>query len=285
METTTDTRPLRPIAGTALGERDPRAGFLVAGFGHRPVRWMDPFMNLDHFEMAEPTFRPHAHAGFSAVTVIFEGSPGSFRNRDSLGSDLTIEPGGTHWTRAGAGILHEEVPTVPGTVVHGAQIFVALPPELEQTDPLILHASPSATPTTTDDQGVRRRVLVGELDGATGIDPGHDVVLLDIALPAGARLQLDPGEERTAFAIAIAGSGEVNGQVLPDHGAVGFDPGPGLVALHASSGPVHVLVGGGTPLRRANHWIGGIAMSTAERSQAAADRSRRGELGVLEPSF
>jgi redox-sensitive bicupin YhaK (pirin superfamily) len=46
-----------------------------------------------------------------------------------------------------------------------------------------------------------------------------------------------------------------------------------------------VLVGGGTPLRRPDHWIGGIAMSTPERSAAAAERYRRGEFGALAPSF
>ena len=41
--TTDATEPLRPVAGTAVGDRHPQAGFLVAGF-RQPQSWMDPFM-------------------------------------------------------------------------------------------------------------------------------------------------------------------------------------------------------------------------------------------------
>lgn len=282
--TTDATEPLRPVAGTAVGDRHPQAGFLVAGF-RQPQSWMDPFMSVDHFLMDEPTFRPHPHAGFSAVTVLFEDSPGAFRNRDSIGSDLTLAPGDIHWTRAGSGIQHEEVPTIPGVAVHGAQIFVALPPALEIAEPQILHADAADVPTLTTPSGVRVRTLAGALDGARGVDPGHDVTLLDITLPAGSRLHLDPGAARTSFVIAIGGQGHANGHALAAGHALGFDPGPGLVALDAADEPFHVLVGGGTPLRRANHWAGGIAMSTPERTAAAAAPYRRGAFGELAASF
>lgn len=288
MRTTESTAPLRPVAGVAAGERDPRATFLVAGH-HAQQPWMDPFLNVDHFLMDQPTFRPHPHAGFSAVTVLFEDSPGSFRNRDSLGSDLTIGPGAIHWTRAGSGIQHEEIPTVPGIPAHGAQIFVALPPDIETSPPQILHLAAgdvaSITTATTTSPGARIRTLVGELDDHQGLDPGHDVTLLDVTLPAGSQLSLDPGADRTCFVVAIEGHCRVNDHELAEHAAIGFEPGPGLVTLAAGDAPVHVLVGGGTPLHRPNHWIGGIAMSTEERSAEAADRYRAGAFGDLAASF
>jgi hypothetical protein len=283
MRTTDASAPLRPVAGVATGERDPRAGFLVAG--HHDLSWMDPFLNIDHFVMDQPTFRPHPHAGFSAVTVLFEDSPGSFRNRDSLGSDLTIGPGAIHWTRAGSGIQHEEIPTVPGVAVHGAQIFVALPPDIETSPPQILHLAAVDAATTTTSSGARIRTLVGEVDDHHGLDPGHDVTLLDVTLRSGSQLTLDPGADRTCFVVAIEGHGHVNDRELADHAAIGFEPGPGLVTLAAGDAPVQVLIGGGTPLRRPNHWIGGIAMSTRERSAEAADRYRSGAFGDLAASF
>jgi redox-sensitive bicupin YhaK (pirin superfamily) len=284
MQTTDQTTPQRPVTATVAGQRQPEASFLVASFGGAPG-WMDPFLNVDHFLMDEPTFRPHAHAGFSAVTVIFEDSPGAFRNRDSLGTDLTLDPGALHWTRAGSGIQHEEVPTVPGVAVHGAQIFVALPPELERTDPQILHLDAAEAPTRTTPDGVRIRTLVGPLDDAHGVEPGHDVTLLDVTLPPGRALRLDPGTTRTCFVVAIAGRGQVNGHPLDHHHAIGLEPGDGVVVVEGGPDPLHVLIGGGTPLARANHWIGGIAMSTPERSAEAASRYRRGEFGDLAPSF
>jgi redox-sensitive bicupin YhaK (pirin superfamily) len=283
MRTTDQTTPQRPVTATVAGQRPPGASFLVASYGGAPG-WMDPFMNVDEFLMAEPTFGPHAHAGFSAVTVIFEDSPGSFRNRDSLGTDVTIDPGDLHWTRAGSGVQHEEVPTVPGIGVHGAQIFVTLPPELELTDPLILRADRADVPLVAQ-PGVRLRALVGPVDDVHGLDPGHDVTLIDATLDAHAELRLDPGPTRTCFVVAVAGSGAVNGQPLADHHAIGFDPDPGVVVVTAGDRPLEVLIGGGTPLRRAHHWVGGIAMSTAGRSAEATNRYRRGEFGDLAPSF
>jgi redox-sensitive bicupin YhaK (pirin superfamily) len=64
---------------------------------------IDPFINLDDFHMSLPTFRPHPHAGFSAVTYMFEDSKGGFLNRDSMGDSSKIGPGDLHWTQAASG--------------------------------------------------------------------------------------------------------------------------------------------------------------------------------------
>jgi redox-sensitive bicupin YhaK (pirin superfamily) len=40
---------------------------------------IDPFIQLDHFYMRAPIFPPHPHAGFSAVTYLFEDSEGRFK--------------------------------------------------------------------------------------------------------------------------------------------------------------------------------------------------------------
>lgn len=61
--------------------------------------FINPVMGFDHFRMSGPTFAPHPHAGFSAVSYVFEDSSGALRNRDSLGNDLSIEPGAMVWTR------------------------------------------------------------------------------------------------------------------------------------------------------------------------------------------
>ena len=73
-----------------------------------------PVALLDDFRVSGRPFGPHPHAGFSAVTYVFEDSPGSLRSRDSLGDDLVVDPGGLVWTLAGSGVLHEEIPAEPG---------------------------------------------------------------------------------------------------------------------------------------------------------------------------
>ena len=97
---TTQHRYLTHAPGTAItavqhGETMTRGtGFEALSFIHRQLDGlMDPLIMVDHFTMTEPTFAPHAHAGLSAVSVLFEDSTGSFRNRDSLGNDIELAPG------------------------------------------------------------------------------------------------------------------------------------------------------------------------------------------------
>jgi redox-sensitive bicupin YhaK (pirin superfamily) len=46
-------------------------------FTVRGVRFqvgLDPFLNVDLFELTGPVFAPHPHAGYSAVTYVFDDS-------------------------------------------------------------------------------------------------------------------------------------------------------------------------------------------------------------------
>ena len=96
---------------------------------------LDPFMGIDHAWMSAPTFPPHPHAGFSAVTYLFLDSETGIANRDSQGNSTLIEPGGLHWTAAGRGVVHEENPAVLGRTAHLLQIFVNLPRERQGVVP------------------------------------------------------------------------------------------------------------------------------------------------------
>ncbi|WP_455820879.1 pirin family protein [Pseudomonas cerasi] len=64
----------------------------------------------------------------SAVSYLLSDSETGMPNRDSLGTQSLIQPGGFHWTMAGKGIVHKEVPAEQGKTVHGLQIFIAQSP-------------------------------------------------------------------------------------------------------------------------------------------------------------
>ncbi|SIS88993.1 hypothetical protein SAMN05421759_105144 [Roseivivax lentus] len=120
--------PRAAIAAVQHGETMTRGtGFEALSFVHRQLDGlMDPLIMVDHFTMTEPTFSPHAHAGISAVSVLFADSTGSFRNRDSLGNDIELAPGDLYWLTTARGAVHDEAPT-PGSQTHALQIFVNLP--------------------------------------------------------------------------------------------------------------------------------------------------------------
>ena len=119
---------------------------------------VDPFLQIDHFFMSKPIFSPHPHAGFSAVTYMFEDSEGSFVNRDTMSAQdsVLIKPGDLHWTQAGSGMVHEEKPTEPG-VCHGLQIFVNLTAENKFSKPQAFHRE---HPTFTVSKNAQSRIMV-----------------------------------------------------------------------------------------------------------------------------
>lgn len=278
--------PLAVLAAPRIRDGD---GLEVAGL-RESHPWMDPYLSIDHFVMSEPTIRPHPHAGFSAVTLIFEDSPGSIINRDSLGTVVAIEPGDVHWTQAGSGVIHEEVPSRPPTACHGAQIFVDLPAELEKSPPELYHLEAAHIPVVTLDGGGQVRVISGTFgETRSTIHPGTDVTMLDVKLPSRSTAMLAVDANRTAFPLAIRGHGSV-GPVgketeLPPGHAVGFAHDGDLVRIVAGDEGLHLLLGGGQPLRQPAHWVGGLAMSTQARSAAAAQRYHAGDFGHLDPSF
>jgi redox-sensitive bicupin YhaK (pirin superfamily) len=49
--------------------------------------------------------RPHPHIGLSTVTYLFDGT---IRHRDSLGTQMVIQPGDVNLMTAGRGIVHSE---------------------------------------------------------------------------------------------------------------------------------------------------------------------------------
>ena len=87
--------PRAAIVAVQHGETMTRgAGFEALSFIHRQLDGlMDPLIMVDHFTMTEPTFAPHAHAGLSAVSVLFEDSTGSFRNQGLAGQRHRTGPG------------------------------------------------------------------------------------------------------------------------------------------------------------------------------------------------
>jgi redox-sensitive bicupin YhaK (pirin superfamily) len=94
-----------------------------------------PLAVLDDFRVGGLPFSPHPHAGFAAVTYVLEDSPGGVRSRASSGIDLVVGPGGIVWTHAGSGVVHEEIPAVPGRELHGLRLFVNLSSKHKLTPP------------------------------------------------------------------------------------------------------------------------------------------------------
>ncbi len=120
-----------------------------------------PVLNIDHYTMTERTFQPHPHAGFSAITYMFEWSKAGLRNKDSKGDDSIIAPGDLHWTLAGSGIIHDEFPEKEGTPSEGIQLFVNLHPQHKLLDPKVYKLASQDAPRAKVN-GVTVKVVTGK---------------------------------------------------------------------------------------------------------------------------
>ena len=156
-----------------------------------------PFIFFDHFGPTElaagegMSVRPHPHIGLATVTYLFEGSG---LHRDSLGSVQVILPGDVNWMVAGRGIVHSErTPEADlrrARVLHGLQIWVALPREQEGCAPSFSH---HAAPTLPECElaGVTLRVILGTAFGASSPVPiSSPSFYVHARVPAGASLSI-----------------------------------------------------------------------------------------------
>jgi len=252
--------------------------------GENPTQ-LDPFMGIDHAWMSEPTFPPHPHAGFSAVTYLFLDSETGITNRDSNGNRTLIQPGGLHWTAAGRGVVHEENPAVLGSTTHLLQIFVNLPSERQNDTPFALTLAPQDVPVVTQ-PGVKVRVPLGSFEGVhSPLKPPTEVTLLDISLEAGAELDLTVPAGKRAFLMPIYGSAALDGE------GFGLDDLSVPILPPADEATTHKLIGGadgakvavfiGEPLRQPVLSNGPMAFASQEHLIAAAAAYQRGEMGRL----
>lgn len=212
---------------------------------------INPFINVDHAWMSAPTFAPHPHAGFSAVSYLFLDSQTGMANRDSTGTNNVILPGGLHWMAAGQGVVHEEVPAEPGRTVHALQIFVALPAAERASAPHSLGIAAHEVPVVTA-PGAKVRVAAGRFGvSRSPLQPPTDVNILDISLEQGAELEVPIEAGQCAFVMPVAGSTSIDGQTLsPEDLRTALYPAQGtaaVVRLRAARGPAKVMVFSGTP--------------------------------------
>lgn len=185
---------------------------------------------------------PHPHTGLQTVSWLFTGE---VEHADSAGYHAMVRPGELNLMTAGRGISHSEYSTPATTVLHGAQLWVALPDGARFMEPTFDHYRPS--PVTLP--GVTLSVFLGTLAGEVSPVVTHTPLLgAEVMVDAGASvtLDLDPAFEH-GF-LVDAGSVTVAGQPL-GYGELGYvGPGHPAVTLLAGSEPVRLLLIGGTPL-------------------------------------
>jgi redox-sensitive bicupin YhaK (pirin superfamily) len=260
-------------------------------------RFADPFLLLDHLGAVE--YAPgeargapwHPHRGFETVTYIIDGA---FQHRDSNGGGGLIADGATQWMTAGAGILHDELPTEElvqkGGLFHGVQLWVNLPSRLKWTPPRYQDIGAGRlTLLSTHDGGALLRVIAGDLAGHQG--PGvtwTPITYVHATVSAGARLELPWRPDFNALVYVLSGAGNVGAEQRPlrEGQLAVLGAGDGLsvqaAARQDSSSPsLEVLVLGGAPIREPVVFYGPFVMNTRDEIAQAVQDYQTGRMGTI----
>lgn len=187
---------------------------------HATQRMVGPFIFFDHMGPAEfepghgMDVRPHPHINLATVTYLFEGT---IQHKDSLGNDLPIEPGAINWMTAGRGIVHSE--RTPSALrnqknrLHGIQLWVALPEDVEEIDPQFSH-HPKETLPEFFHQGVFLKLLLGEKFGHKSPVPTYsDFFYLESKITKGKEFEFPIKNEECAVYV-VAGKIRVEETVI-----------------------------------------------------------------------
>lgn len=210
---------------------------------------------------------PHPHTGLQTASWLFTGE---IEHRDSLGVHAFVRPGELNLMTGGHGISHSEVSTPDTTVLHGVQLWVALPDAHRHAPRDFQHHAPESFRL----DGAELRVFLGTLAGETS--PVNTFTPL-----LGAELLLDPGATVTFDVDPAFEHG-----LLVDEGDVRFDGAllrpaqlgyaatgrTTLTLVNESADRARAVLLGGTPFEEdLVIWWNFIARSDAEIRQARED--------------
>jgi redox-sensitive bicupin YhaK (pirin superfamily) len=202
---------------------------------------------------------------------------GSTHHRDSLGNSGLIGPGDVQWMTSGRGILHEEMPRRgPDGNIYGFQLWVNLPSHLKMTEPRYQEVSAATIPTYEKD-GIKIRVVAGEVDGVKG--PVTEIA----ASPLYLDLELGPDQEwtqpipsgHTALAYVFQGEGVFSGTTVTATRLIKFGDGDCL-QIRTENSPVRFMLMAGAPFKEPIVPYGPFVMNTLEEIQQTLAELRNG---------
>jgi quercetin 2,3-dioxygenase len=228
------------------------------------------------------TVPPHPHTGLQTVSWLFAGE---IEHRDSVGSHAIVRPGELNLMTAGRGIQHSEVSLPQTTMLHGAQLWIALPDGTRNAEPFFERF----VPTPFEFAGGTISVFLGELLGRSSTARTFTrVVGAQLDLPAGTTLTIpvEPGFEHGI--LVDNGAPTVNGHPVARSELAYVAPGASTITIESGDSPLRALLIGGEPLgEQIVMWWNFIGRSHEEivefrrtwQADVIADGSEQGRFG------
>ena len=255
-----------------------------------PPERVSPFVLMDYGP--PKTFTPlargkrgvgwHPHRGFETVTLAWEGA---VAHRDNAGHAGIIGPGDVQWMTAGQGIFHEEYHeeefTRRGGDMHMMQLWVNLPRKDKAAAPGYQPITDTDIPRVPLAEGGEVRVIAGTYQDARG--PAHTftpITMLDVTLPAGARLPVSLPASHNALAVVAQGRVQAGDATAATGELVLFANDAARLELTATEAS-HVIILAGQPLGEPVVAYGPFVMNTFDEIRQAFVDVNSGKFGPI----
>ncbi|RUV22282.1 MULTISPECIES: pirin family protein [unclassified Mesorhizobium] len=223
--------------------------------------------------------RPHPHIGLSTVTYLFDGK---IRHRDSLGTEMVIQPGDVNLMTAGRGIVHsertpEELRGAPMSV-SGLQTWLALPDDKEEVAPVFENTGALRLPEI-DAEGVNGRLIIGDFQGLRSpVRADSETLYADLRLAPGASVKIPADAEERAI-YTLEGEVSISGDVFPAERLLVFRPGDEIVV--SSQTGAHFMLFGGASLGSKRYIWWNFVSSSKERIEQAKQEWKTGRFDIV----
>jgi quercetin 2,3-dioxygenase len=215
---------------------------------------------------------PHPHTGLQTVTWPLAGE---IHHRDSVGSDVLVRPGQLNLMTGGRGVAHSEISVANGDLLHGLQLWLALPagradlaPAFEQHVDLPRYAHGGVTAT----------VFAGALGDARSPATVHTpLVGADLSVAAGSKTNLPLRPDFEHAVLAVDHALLIDGVEVPPGRLLYLGTGRAELPLAAPGRPVRAILLGGEPFRdQLVMWWNFVGRSHEEIAAARADWEAEG---------
>ncbi|TJY59308.1 pirin family protein [Sinimarinibacterium sp. CAU 1509] len=239
----------------------------------RQKRTVGAWCFLDHFGPLDVTegkglrVGPHPHIGLQTFTWPIAGE---ILHRDSLGYEQIIRPGQVNLMTAGRGIAHsEESPVERSPLIHGAQLWIALPESHRHIEPAFEHHP--AVPTFERD-GMRVTVMTGELLGERSpVRLYTPSIGLEVLSTDGGEIQLPLRPDFEHAVLMLDAAAQIDGEALAIGTLLYLPAGRDRINIR-SIGPMRLLLIGGEPFpEEPLLWWNFVARTKEEITQATRD--------------
>ncbi|GGG04858.1 hypothetical protein GCM10011344_01540 [Dokdonia pacifica] len=271
--------------GLIIEERSRDIGDFLVGrlIPFRKKRMVGPFIFIDHMGPTElgpnhyMDVDQHPHIGLATLTYLLEGK---ITHEDSMGTHQVIRPGSVNWMVAGKGCTHTERTPQEARLhkevftMHGYQIWVALPKDLEDITPEFHHIEATSLPRWSD-QGAQYTLVAGQAFNKMSPVPVHSDLFMIAITTTTAHTFVAKGNIKGEIGICIV-SGSITAcdqTITAGNMLVSKIEDVCTVQISPDS---HILIFGGEPFPEERHIFWNFVSHSKEKIEHAKEAWKTG---------